>query len=448
MMLVAAGQSAAAAHAGDLDRGGLIERINAVVEEAMAATPIAGVSVAVEHHGDLLLLRGYGSADLENTIPVNPETVFRVGSITKQFTALAILQLVEEGSISLQDEITRFLPDYPTQGHTITIHHLLTHTSGITSFTALEDYPRLQRLDLTDEELVARFANEPFDFAPGEKWQYSNSGYYLLGMIIEKVSGEPYREYVRNHIFRPLGMIGSMYCDPVALVPNRAHGYDVVDGRLVNSEPISMDPPGAAGGLCSAPLDLVRWQHALDQNLLISAASREIMLQPARLNDGSATDYAYGMYLLDLDGHRWMGHGGGITGFIAAFDDYPDDDLVVAVLANTGSADSGRIARDIARLVLGIPLPSAKDLPLPDDGWRATYPGTYVLRGNDTVVSAEADALVIGTSKGVIRLMYQGGGVFIPESMLETKVRFVVEDGVATEMVIVTNGQELRAPRK
>jgi len=438
--------SLAVAQTGDLDRGELISKIDAVVEQQMAAGPIAGVSVAVEHHGELILLHGYGYADLENMVPVNPETVFRIGSVTKQFTALSILQLVEQGKIDLDAPITAYLPDYPTQGHTVTIHHLLTHTSGIKSYTSLEDYTKFHRLDLTDEELLARFADQPFDFSPGEKFQYNNSGYYLLGMIIGKVSGEPYRQYVHDHIFGPLGMIGSMYCDPIAIVHDRARAYDVADGKLVNSEPISMNPPGAAGALCSTPLDLVRWQHALDENLLISASSRELMLTPAKLNDGSETRYSYGLFHGGLEGHRTVSHGGGITGFIAAFDTYPDDELVVVVLSNTGTANSGGIARNIARLVLGIPLPEAEDLPLPD-GWRSVYPGTYEVMGRQVKVIADGDVLKVESPMGSTRLMYQGDHEFVFESNVEMKVRFAVDGGPATELIFVVEGQEIRAAR-
>ena len=437
----------AGARDGDLDRGELIAKIQALVEEQVALGPIAGMSVAVEHHGELILADGYGYADLEHMVAVNPETVFRIGSVTKQFTSLAILQLVEEGKVGLQDPITTYLPDYPTQGHTVTVHHLLTHTSGIKSYTALEEYTTFHRLDLTHEELLAKFANEPFDFAPGERFSYSNSGYYLLGMIIEKVSGESYEDYVEKHIFGPLGMTGSMYCDPVSIVPHRARAYEVGAQGLVNSEPISLLPPGAAGALCSTPLDLLKWQHALDTDRLISAESRETMLTEGKLNDGSGTTYAYALTHGELDGHRTVSHGGGIAGFAAAFDTYPDDELVVVVLSNTGSANSGGIATNIARLVFGIPLPTAEDLPLPD-GWAELYPGTYELMGREITISAEDDALRIGGPLGTSRLMHQGDGIFVLESNIERGVRFNVENGVVNQLVLLVGGQEIPVARK
>jgi len=435
------------AHSGSVDRGELIARIDALVAEQMAAGPIPGVSVAVEHHGELILAEGYGYADLEHMAAVNPETVFRVGSVTKQFTSLAILQLVEQGKVGLQDPITKYFPDYPTQGHEVTVHHLLTHISGIKSYTSLEEYSKIHRLDLTHEELLAKFADEPFDFAPGEKFQYNNSGYYLLGMIIEKVSGESYEDYIENNIFGPLGMTGSMYCDPISIVPHRARAYDVGKDGIVNSEPISLLPPGAAGALCSTPLDLLRWQRALDTNRLFSAESREVMLTESKLNDGSGTGYAYALFHGELDGHRTVAHGGGITGFAAAFDTYPDDELVVVVLSNTGTANSGGIAKNIARLVLGIPLPTAEDLPLPED-WADKYPGTYEFMGREITIYAEGDALMIGGPLGAGRLMHQGDGMFLLESNIERGVRFDMEAGVVQQLVILVEGQEIPVPRK
>jgi CubicO group peptidase (beta-lactamase class C family) len=207
-----------------------------------------------------------------------------------------------------------------------------------------------------------------------------------------------------------------------------------------------MNPPGGAGALCSTPLDLVRWQHALDQNLLISASSRELMLTPAKLNDGSETSYSYGLFHGELDGHRTVSHGGGITGFISAFDTYPEDELVVVVLSNTGTANSGGIAKNIARLVLGIPLPEAEDLPLPD-GWRSVYPGTYEVMGRQVKIFADGDVLKVESPMATTRLMYQGDHEFVLESNIEMTVRFVVDGGPATELIFIVEGQEIHAAR-
>jgi len=431
-----------------VNRGELIEAIEELVRDEIEKGPIPGVSVAVEHHGELLMAEGFGYADLEHDVPVNPETVFRVGSTTKQFTALAILQLVEQGKIALGDEITKFLPDYPTQGHKVTIHHLLTHTSGIASYTGLgEKFWDVSRLDLTHEELLEIFADEPFDFAPGEKWSYNNSGFYLLGMIVEVASGEEYADYLENHIFEPLGMTDSMYCDPIAIVPHRARGYSVKDGDVVNADPLSLTSPGAAGAMCSTPLDFLRWQRALDTNRLISEESREIMLTEAKLNDGSGTNYAYGLSLSELDGHLNVAHGGGINGFLVAFDTFPDDELVVVVFSNTDGAKSGRIADNIARTVLGIPIPEFEDLPLPE-GWQEVFTGTFAVMGQEFRLYADGDKLMLEAPSGSTRLMHQGMGEFVLEADTSQTFKFVRGDEAQMDLVVVAGGQEIPTERK
>lgn len=353
---------ARAAAAQGPDEGALVRRIDSVVAEAMTRTKTPGMSVAVQKGATVILARGYGMADLESSAPATASTVYRLGSVTKQFTALAIMQLVEAGKVRLDDEITRHLPDFPTQGHRVTVHHLLTHTSGIRNYTALGPrfWQEASRLDLTDSQMVALFKNLPFDFAPGAKWSYSNSGYFLLGMIIERASGLGYRRYLQERILTPLGLSATSYCDEAPIIPGRAQGYEVAKGGVVNDGIISMNTPGAAGAMCSTVLDLLKWQRALAAHRLISKASTERMATVATLNDGKATTYGYGLGAGDLEGHRRIGHGGGINGFITQLDYYPDDDVTVVVLGNLGGAPSGEVAGKVARVALGLQLPAPK----------------------------------------------------------------------------------------
>ena len=242
-------------------RPGAIDRIDAIVREGLDKK-IASYAVAVVKDGRLVLARGYGYADLENSVPASAETIYRLGSITKQFTSLAIMQLAEAGKLSVDDELTKFLPDYPVQGHKVTIHQLLNHTSGIKSYTSLPNFFRTARQDLSHGDMLALFKDLPFDFEPGIKMQYNNSGYYLLGLVIEKASGQSYAEYLTEHIFRPLGMHATRYGDTRPLIPHRAQGYKRSLGELVNDDPISMTAPFAAGALVSNVLDLVKWHQA------------------------------------------------------------------------------------------------------------------------------------------------------------------------------------------
>jgi CubicO group peptidase (beta-lactamase class C family) len=335
------------------------ERVDSLAAATIVSGQLASIQIGVSRAGKVVLARGYGLADIENGVPATSRTVYRIGSVTKQFTAAAIMQLVDQGKISLDDDITRFLPDFPTQGHRVTVHHLLTHTSGIKSYTSLPAWQKGMSLDMSHDELVGIFKNEPFDFAPGAQWRYNNSGYYLLGMIVEKASGQPFDEYLDAHIFKPTGMSASSYCHERTIIPNRAEGYDRHEGKLVNDGSISMNTPGGAGALCSTVTDLIRWTEALGKGNVVSAASYRKMITPASVGDGgtaigrpgsagSEVGYGYGLMISKLDGHRRIAHGGGINGFRTTLAHYPDDDLIVTVLINA-DGNPGPIEEQIAR---------------------------------------------------------------------------------------------------
>ena len=228
-----------------------LKKIDALLSEAFPADS-PGVAVLVSVNGKILYDKAFGFADMELNVPMTTGNVFRIGSITKQFTASAILQLVEQEKISLQDDITKYLPDYPTHGHTITVEHLLTHTSGIQSYTSMSDFMEKQiRIDMTPEEVIDIFDNEPMNFAPGEQFRYNNSGYFLLGYIIEKVTGMSYQKYVEENLFKPLGLASSYYGSPSLIIKNRARGYEKKGDTLVNAAYLSMTLPYAAGSLLS-----------------------------------------------------------------------------------------------------------------------------------------------------------------------------------------------------
>lgn len=339
------------------DRAALSAAIDSMARQELAGGRVAGFSIAVARRGEVLFARGYGMADLELEVPVTAEMVFRLGSITKQFTAAAIMRLVEEGKLNLDDEFTKYLPDYPTNGHRITIRHLLTHTSGIKSYTGLGPrWLEKVRLDLTHEELVALFRDEPLDFEPGAKYLYNNSGYYLLGMIIEQLTGQSYADYLAETFFRPLGLEATSYCDDTALVKHRARGYAQGGDGLVNAAPMSMTQPFAAGALCSTALDLVRWQEALAGGAVVSEASYRAMTTPATLNDGAPVGYGFGLSLgRKLEGRPLIGHGGGIFGFVTSLSYLPDEGLTVVVLVNTErGVNPGQLGERIMRRALGL----------------------------------------------------------------------------------------------
>ena len=231
------------------DRARIAAAVDSIVADALAGGRAAGMTVAVVRGRDTLVLKPYGRADLELDVPTPERAVYEIGSVTKQFTAAAILQLQEQGKLSLDDELGKYLPDFPTRGHRVTLRRLLDHTAGIKGYTELPEFRGLAMRKLPRDSLVALIAAQPFDFAPGEAMVYSNSGYFLLGLVIEKVSGLSYEEYVRRHLFEPAGMHDSRYCSERAIIPRRAHGYDMGPAGLLLKEYLDHTWPYAAGSL-------------------------------------------------------------------------------------------------------------------------------------------------------------------------------------------------------
>jgi CubicO group peptidase (beta-lactamase class C family) len=300
-----------------------------------------GAAVLIAKDGQILLRKGYGMANLELGVPMRPDMVFEIASVTKQFTAAAILLLEERGKLSVNDDLTKYLPDYPTHGRKITIDHLLNHMSGIPEVTALPEWWPRRREDLTTSQLIDLFKNKPLDFNPGEKQAYSNSGYILLGAILEKVSGKTYEDFIEQEIFAPLGMKRSRYGHQDEVVPDRAAGYDVGEEGYKVAEYISLNQAYAAGGLLSTVDDLALWAQALTSERLLKAKSLERMTTPPKLTSGEATSYAYGQGVVDENGTRIFEHGGGIPGFNSELLRSPDQRLLVIILTNTFGHEPG-----------------------------------------------------------------------------------------------------------
>jgi CubicO group peptidase (beta-lactamase class C family) len=393
---------ATAAGAGRPDNDTLVKQIDAVMSEIYKPGE-PGAAIIVRKDSKTILRKGYGLADLELGVPVEPDMVFRLGSITKQFTAVAILLLAEQGKLGLEDEITKFLPDYPTQGRKITVEHLLTHTSGIQSYTDMPEWLPLWRKDFTVKELVDFFKDKPMKFEPGRRWVYNNSGYVLLGAIIEKVSGQSYEEFLNAHIFKPLGMKHSFYGNTERIIPRRIPGYQLGKGGFVNAPYLSMTQPFAAGSLLSNVDDMTVWSDAVFSGKLVKKEWLARAFTPYQLKDGLSTGYGYGWFISDYKGHRFIEHGGGINGFTTYEMTLPEDGIFLAILTNSAIAgrDPEPRAFKIATLLLGQPAVdpkvvavAAKDLaPLlgvyeneDKEAWYITSEGgkTYSLRAGGT----------------------------------------------------------------
>ena len=319
-----------------------------------------GCAVLVAKDGQVIYRKAFGMADLELDVPMQPDMVFRIGSITKQFTAVAILQLMEQGKLSLQDEITKYLPDFPMHGHSITIEHLLTHTSGIKSYTNVPEFGDMIRTDMTPEEVVEKIKPLPMEFAPGTKWNYNNSGYFLLGYIIEKVSGKKYGEYLQEYFFTPLGMTSTLYGDDTKIVKKRASGYQPGEGGAVNSDFMSMTLPYAAGSIMSTVDDLYKWNRALLEYKLVKKESLDKAWTSYKLADGKDTRYGYGWMLSEIHGSPTIEHGGGINGYLTSSLYLPKEDVFVALFSNNTGKAPEFTALKLAAATIGKAVPTTE----------------------------------------------------------------------------------------
>jgi CubicO group peptidase (beta-lactamase class C family) len=330
-------------------------------------------SVLVARGEEILLSKGYGSANLEWEVPNTPSTKFRLGSITKQFTAASILLLEERGKLKLDDPIKKFLRDAPAAWDRITLFNLLTHSSGIPNFTALPEYKSLEVLDTPVVKTIATVRDKPLDFFPGEKMSYSNSGYLVLGYVIENVSGVSYESFVQENIFTPLGMKDSGYDSNTTVIAHRAAGYSPSPKGPVNAGYIHMSIPHAAGALYSTTEDLLRWEQGLFGGKVVSPASLQKMITPFKNN------YALGVTVQTTNGRKVVQHGGGIEGFNTFLSYYPDDKLTVAVLANVNGSVPGTLAAKLGAAVHGDTVQAPgdrKEIALPAETL-AKYVGTY-----------------------------------------------------------------------
>jgi D-alanyl-D-alanine carboxypeptidase len=445
-----------AAVAGDAARSGAAVKPDAVRQmEALlsgAYQPDApGAAVLVMKDGMPLLRKGYGLADLELGVAIRPEMVFRLGSITKQFTAVGILMLVKEGKLALDDEITRFLPDYPTQGQRITVENLLTHTSGIRSYTDMPSWLPLWRKDFTVKGLVDLFKKEPMRFKPGERWEYDNSGYFLLGAIIEKVSGKSYAEFISQRIFEPLGMKHSYYGAEEPIIPGRVAGYEKRGNGFVNAAYLSMTQPYAAGSLLSSVDDLALWDAALYTEKLVPRPLLERAWTPYRLKDGRSTGYGYGWGIWQYEGHRVIEHEGGINGFATSGMRLPDDRVYVAVLSNCPGLESSPsgLALKLAALAIGRPWREPVPVKVPAEVLDR-HAGVYRIDEKQTrVVRRDGDHLVTQRTGGARVEAYPLSETEFFYRETSDRIRFVRDEkGETTAMVMIRRygGEEL-APR-
>ncbi len=350
-----------------------VSAIDRFLASDIKSRQIPGVAVGVYSRGQVLLAKGYGMSNVELSVPVKPETVFQSGSVGKQFVSAAIMMLVEEGKINLDDSIVKYFPNAPESWKPILIKNLLSHTSGLAEYESAERVgpkgPFYLRLDFTEDELAEKVGALPIDFKVGDQWSYRNTNYLLLGIVIHKVTGKPYANFLRERIFVPLGMTSTRLISETDIIPNRASGYELHGNELKNQEWVSptFDSTGD-GALYFNILDLGKWDAALYGTTLLKQSSLNRMWTVYPLNDGklNPANYGFGWMMEPMNGHRTTQHGGAWQGFSCFILRYPDDNLSVAVLTNLAGSGPRMIARVVAGIINPALMPP-KLTAIPDD---------------------------------------------------------------------------------
>ena len=401
-------------------------------------------SVLVARGRDIVLSKGYGYANLEWDVPNTPNTKFRLGSITKQFTAASILLLEERGKLKIDDPVKKYMTDAPGAWDKVTIFHLLTHTSGIPSFTGLPDYRKTEPFPVTPAELVARFRDKPLEFEPGDRMKYDNSGYVLLGYLIEKVTGEAYEKFVRENIFAPLGMNDSGYDSNSAVIPRRAAGYARGRDGFENAGFIHMSVPYAAGALYSTTEDLLKWEQGLFGGKVIRPESLTKMTTPFK------NSYAFGLDITTDNGRKVIDHGGAIEGFSTELRYFPADKLTIIVLSNVEGPAPGEIAGKLGSLAFGgkITLTGERKEITLDPKVMERYVGTYRMPdGRPMVIALDGRHLTA-------KLGNQQPGPIFPESetlffakVVDAQFEFPKGGTAASQLTLRQNGRDVVAKR-
>ncbi len=414
-------------HLGSLNAQDLTTHLNPLFEKEYPADG-PGATVLVAKNGKILYRNAFGMANLELKVTMKPEHVLELGSITKQITGVAILMLMEDGKLSLEDPISKYMPDYP-RGKDIKIHHLLNHTSGIKSYTDMQNFQKLARTDMTPLELIAVFKDEPMEFSPGEKYKYNNSAYIILGHLVEQISGISYEDFIKKNIFTPIGMKNSYYGSKSNLIPNRASGYQPTENGFKNADYLSMTLPFAAGSLMSNVDDMLLWNQAIHNNLLITEKSKQLAFKNYTLNDGTPIYYGYGWAVNEMSGSPTLEHGGGIFGYTTYGAYAPKENIYVIVLTNTNGKDPGNISLKALAVALGRPLSEPVALKIEDlKQWTGAYRFDDVVR-------------FISLKEGSLYSQREGGQ---PIKLIPLgKDNFRFEDSFTTYAFLTENGKRV-----
>ena len=415
-----------------------------------------GLAVLVAQDGKILFEKGYGLADVEHHVPVIPQTTFRIGSITKQFTASAILKLQEEGKLSLDDKLSKYIPDFP-RGDEVTLRHLLTHTSGIHSYTDDPGFWSRVTND-TSDAIMAGMKTYPYDFDPGTKWSYDNSGYLLLGCIVEKVSGQSYGDFLRENFFQPLGMTNTGVYRAHLGLPHEALGYSLGTNGFTQALNWDMSWAGGAGALYSTVEDLYRWNEGIFNGRVLDAASLEAAFTPVKTKENQTNytkdaGYGFGWGVGRYRGLRKISHNGGLDGFSSCLQRLPDEKFTVAVLANAlpgrPVADPDHLARQLVDIFLAdklAPLPTVDTNVSPKSYDVLT--GRYKLLGKIMTISRRGPHLFVQYADQPEAEIFPESDTEFFAKVVDAQITFVKDSsGKAVKLILHQNGLDLGAPR-
>jgi CubicO group peptidase (beta-lactamase class C family) len=415
----------------------------------------SGVSVLVSKNGEIIYEKGFGYADIGNKVPVTPDTKFRIGSITKQFTASAILKLQEEGEISVTDKLSKFIPDFP-RGDEVTIHHLLTHTSGIHSFTDRPNFLKYVTLSITPKSLVDSIKTWPYDFNPGDRWLYNNSGFFILGYIVETISGKSLGEYLSENFFKPLGMNSTGLYSTNLLLNNEAYGYSIENGKITKALNWDMSWAGGAGALYSTVRDLNTWNEAIFNGKVLKKESLKAAFIPVVLNNKEKSEYGYGWVFQDFRGYKIIGHGGGLHGFQSALGRQPDQKITVTVLCNSTPPPDG--INPTANAVSIFEYLLWKDMQkqssfgsdmIVDESALRSYVGRYDYgQGNVLIVTLDGKQLNAQMTGQPMFPIFPSAKDEFNWKVAEAKVKFVIDEiGNVTNLIHYQGGQQIVAKK-
>jgi D-alanyl-D-alanine carboxypeptidase len=409
-----------------------------------------GATIIATRNGKTVFRKAYGLADIAAKTPLKPDDVLRIGSVTKQFTAVGILMLADEGKLALGDDVSKYVPTFTSKSKPVTIEHLLTHTSGIPNFTDDAEY-RINRGKLSSQaEVVARFKDLPLSFEPGSRWAYSNSGYFLLGMVIEKVSGKRYADFLAEKIFNPLGMENTAYEGFERSAKRRVEGYQDADGKFSIAQKIDMSVPFSAGAMVSTVDDLARWDAAITAGKLLKPETWKKAFTAYTLTDGKKTTYGYGWGIVKVQGKDAITHTGGIDGFASVATHVPGDKVFVAVLRNSigGSSNHTDLATRTAAILVGRPMREFTQIKIAPNVFDA-YVGRYELGPNFVLrVYREGNRFMTqATGQGPVEVFAETEDKFFLR-VVEAQIKFVRSAaGKVESLVLFQGGREMPAKR-